>query len=117
MQHQDVLGYNHVALDVTLQIQQLQQSHSQSLLGSNATLADWVSQLNASSVERFGKSLRVALEPRQQMIGRGVYELAFLYDADGCLVELLRCTGGLPQNLQSGWEPWNGEGFVGGSLV
>jgi catechol 2,3-dioxygenase-like lactoylglutathione lyase family enzyme len=138
------LGYNHVALDVTFQIQQMQimkQQHAHEELDSmtrNTTastssasttstststtttsttmsLADWISRLNAASVERFGKTLRVALEPQQQIIGRNVYELAFLFDADGCLVELLNLKNVLPKsvNVQSGWEPWDGQGFVG----
>jgi catechol 2,3-dioxygenase-like lactoylglutathione lyase family enzyme len=142
------LGYNHVALDVTYEIQQLQimqQQHDCDELDSmtrnttatatsstststttakaatttstitTVTLANWMSRLNAASVERFGKTLRVALEPQQQIIGRTVYELAFLFDADGCLVELLNLKSVLPPtvNVQSGWEPWDGQGFVG----
>jgi catechol 2,3-dioxygenase-like lactoylglutathione lyase family enzyme len=118
MERPAVLGYNHVALDVTFQIQQMQQDSTTqntttTATTANANLADWISQLNATSVERFGKTLRVALEPQQQIIGQGVYELAFLSDADGCLVELLHQQSVLPQNVQSGWEPWDGQGFVG----
>jgi catechol 2,3-dioxygenase-like lactoylglutathione lyase family enzyme len=146
-----VLGYNHVALDVTYQIQQMQimqEQHDHEELDSatsrntmaststssasttstststsnsaisttvNVSLADWMSRLNATSVELFAKTLRVALEPQQQIIGRNVYELAFLFDADGCLVELLNLKRVLPLtvNVQSGWEPWDGVGFVG----
>ncbi|GKY96814.1 hypothetical protein MPSEU_000640600 [Mayamaea pseudoterrestris] len=100
MERQDLLGYNHVALDVTNQIV------------GNQTLAIWIDNLNKVSLERFGKSLRVALEPKQQMIGDAVFELAFLSDADGCLVELLRYQADLPQVVNSGWEPWDGQ-FVG----
>ena len=104
MQRQDLLGYNHVALDVTAQIQ----------LDSNMnSLQDWLEHLNKKSFNMFGKTLRVALKPRQQIIGRGVYELAFLYDADGCLVELLHKQSELSQDLESGWQPWDGKGFVG----
>ena len=103
MERQDLLGYNHVALDVTNQIV------------GNQTLAIWIDELSKVSLERFGKSLRLALEPKQQMIGSAVFELAFLYDADGCLVELLRYQADLPQDVNSGWEPWDGEGFVGPS--
>jgi catechol 2,3-dioxygenase-like lactoylglutathione lyase family enzyme len=148
------LGYNHVALDVTYQIQQMQtmqqqddneeleleqdfmarnttavastSSTSTSTTSTRATatststvsLADWMSRLNTTSVERFGKTLRVALEPQQQIIGRNVYELAFLFDADGCLVELLNLKSVLPLtvNVQSGWEPWDGTGFVGNAV-
>ncbi len=53
------------------------------------------------------------MPPKQQIIGRQVYELAFLYDADGCLIELLHLQNELPQQLDSGWDPWDGTGFVG----
>jgi hypothetical protein len=59
-------------------------------------------------VEKFGKGLRVALEPKQQIIGRLVFELAFIYDADGTVLELLNCIKVLDQEVDSGWEPWRG---------
>ena len=104
MERQDVLGYNHVALDVTRQIRSQENVTS---------LADWMDQLNQQSVRMFGKTLRIALPPRQQIIGRSVYELAFVNDADGCLVVLLHQQSELPKTLESGWEPWDGEGFIG----
>ena len=101
MQRQELLGYNHVALDVTAQIRSG---------GMKGGLSEWMQRLNDTSLERFGKSLRVALHPRQQMIGRSVYELAFLYDADGALIELLHHQRDLEQTIESGWEPWDGRG-------
>jgi catechol 2,3-dioxygenase-like lactoylglutathione lyase family enzyme len=103
MQRQDFLGYNHVALDVTRQIQYT----------TLPDLSSWIARLNETSIERFRKSLRVALEPQQQIIGTGVYELAFLFDTDGCLVELLHHQSELSQTIESGWEAWTGQGFVG----
>lgn len=103
MQRPEILGYNHVALDVTQQIKHDRFS----------SLNEWLDQLNRTSMERFQRSLRIALTPRQQIIGRGIYELAFLYDADGSLVELLHKQGERSQELESGWKPWDGEGFVG----
>ena len=38
----------------------------------------------------FGRQLRIALPPEQKVIGSQVYEMAFIYDADGALIELLR---------------------------
>jgi hypothetical protein len=38
---------------------------------------------------------------------------AFIYDADGALLELIRKQQDLIQEVASGWEPWDGEGFVG----
>lgn len=102
MEHPAMLGYNHVALDVTEQVKK----------GKNGTLAGWIANLNDVSKERFDKSLRVALQPLQQIIGSSVYEMAFLYDADGCLVELLHFQKTLPQEMESGWAPWDGQGFM-----
>jgi len=79
MERQELLGWNHLALDATHAMQE--KGYSQ--------LADWIQDLNATSLASFGKSLRVTLEPRQQIIGDSVYELAFLYDADGALVEFV----------------------------
>jgi catechol 2,3-dioxygenase-like lactoylglutathione lyase family enzyme len=100
---QELLGCNHFALDVSASI------HQKGL----SNLTEWLDVLNEKSLEIFGKTLRVALQPQQQLIGSGVHELAFLYDADGALVELLHKQKDLPQHIDSGWEPWDGKGFVG----
>eukprot|EP00980_Cylindrotheca_fusiformis_P028309 scaffold22591_cov125-Cylindrotheca_fusiformis.AAC.5 len=102
-QRQSLLGLNHFALDVSTSVKENEMS----------SLAEWLDFLNEKSVKQFGKNLRIALEPQQQLIGRGVYELAFLYDADGALVELLNKKKDLPQEIDSGWEPWDGKGFSG----
>ncbi|CAJ1924932.1 unnamed protein product [Cylindrotheca closterium] len=102
MQRQDLLGMNHFALDVTGNIK------SQEL----ESLSEWMENLNEKSLKEFGKTLRIALSPRQQMIGRSVYELAFLYDADGALVELLNKQRDLPQEIDSGWEPLGGANLL-----
>jgi catechol 2,3-dioxygenase-like lactoylglutathione lyase family enzyme len=102
-QKQELLGLNHLALDVTNSIQSLGLSN----------LSDWLKLLNEKSVNTFGKTMRVALEPQQQLIGNSAYELAFLYDADGALLELLYKQKDLPQTIDSGWEPWDGQNFVG----
>jgi hypothetical protein len=102
MKHPDCLGYNHVALDVT------------NVILSNPNmkhLQDWINDLNEKSVAMFGKTVRVALPPLQKLIGRAVYELAFMYDADGCLIELLNFQKELEQEMESGWEPWDGKLF------
>eukprot|EP00977_Amphora_coffeiformis_P001788 scaffold353_cov185-Amphora_coffeaeformis.AAC.16 len=98
MENQLELGYNHIALDVTQHIRDLQL----------ADLAAWMDQLNETSVQRFGRNLRVALPPRQQMMGQNVFELAFIYDADGSLVEFLHQQAVLSQPIESGWDPWDG---------
>jgi len=106
MKHESLLGLNHFALDVTPHIESLKKEE---YYGLDQFLED----INEKSKELFGKTLRVALDPRQQVIGNQVFELCFIYDADGCIVELVRYIKDLDQNIQSGWEPWDGAGFVG----
>lgn len=106
----DVLGYNHVALDVSMQIQKESESNQNT---NSSSLANWIQGLNQSSILLFNKTLRTAVyPPQQQIIGSNVYEIAFLYDADGCLIELLHNINSLPQRVSSGWEPWNGTDFT-----
>ena len=102
-QRQDMLGQNHFALDVSQSMKEQGMS----------SLSEWVAMLHAKSLHMFGKRLRVALVPQQQILGNAVYELAFLFDADGALVELLHKQNDLPQRIDPGWEPWDGKGFVG----
>lgn len=80
----DLLGYNHLALDVT-HFCCMNKTDSDTV----ASLTDYMYHLNSTSQKIFGKTIRVALPPKQTMIGSDVYELAFIYDADGCLLELL----------------------------
>jgi hypothetical protein len=107
MKHETLLGLNHFALDVTPHILSLEKKE---YYGLDQFLKD----VNEKSKAQFGKDLNVALNPRQVVIGSQVFELCFLYDADGCIFELLRFIKDLDQNVQSGWEPWDGSGFVGG---
>ena len=100
----DLLGQNHFALDVTDSIKRQD---------GVETLDDWIDGLNQKSLKEFGKTLRIAVKPEQRLIGTSVYELAFLYDADGALVELLSKQTDLKQNMSSGWDPWDGKGFAG----
>ena len=102
MERQELLGWNHLAFNVTHSV------HSKGF----SKLSEWMQDLNATSWTRFGKSLRVALEPRQQIIGNGVYELGFIYDADGALVEFVYKQSDLEQEVESGWDVWDGKGFV-----
>ena len=102
MKRQELLGQNHFALDV-----------SESMRIANLTsLSDWIEALNEKSLERFRKSLRIAIEPQQVTIGNSLYELAFLFDADGALVELLHKQKVLPQMSSPGWEPEDSQQFV-----
>mmetsp|Transcript_621 Transcript_621/g.922 ORF Transcript_621/g.922 Transcript_621/m.922 type:complete len:328 (-) Transcript_621:208-1191(-) len=106
MSKPELLGLNHVCLDVTLAVQQQQHRCQENTTSSPPKLKDWLEKLNQQSITTFGKSLRIALEPQQQIIGQNVYELGFLYDADGTLLELLNYQSTLSQPLLSdGWEP------------
>ena len=82
------VGLNHVALDV---------GHLCDDLG------DFLRRLNDDSERLFEKSLGLALPPRQQIIGQEVYELAFVRDADGVLVELLRKQATLDAPMEPDW--------------
>jgi hypothetical protein len=130
----DILGYNHIAIDVTPQIhyqEQLQSNNGNQTLPASSTtpttteasldlqpstpsLTTYIEQLNFTSMQKFNKTLRMALyPPQQQMIGPNIYEIAFVYDADGSLIELLYCTATkLQQNITSGWEPWDSTTFL-----
>lgn len=112
---EELLGLNHFALDVTGNIPRPDNDGGAADDGSACALyqlQEWMDDLNALSLEEFGKSLRIALKPIKRIIGREVYEMAFLYDADGTLVELLNHSGTLEQEMDDGWAPWDGQGFV-----
>lgn len=119
MDRQDLLGHNHLALDVTQQISEAASNWTHDDNGSTrgddlnqvTDLASWLQALNQTSIKTSNRMLRVALEPQQQIIGQGVFELAFLYDADGALIELLNKQSELVQPMASGWERWNGLDF------
>ncbi|NEO84967.1 MAG: VOC family protein [Spirulina sp. SIO3F2] len=68
------VGYYHFTLDLTTVAE---------------SLPSW---LNAKKTEYEvnNQSLKVLLEPKQQMIGNRVYEVAFIADTDGLPIELLR---------------------------
>mmetsp|Transcript_11361 Transcript_11361/g.23955 ORF Transcript_11361/g.23955 Transcript_11361/m.23955 type:complete len:110 (-) Transcript_11361:49-378(-) len=52
-------------------------------------LQRWIVALNNRSQIKFGKNVRVALNPRVKLFGRERCEYAFIYDADGGLIELV----------------------------
>ena len=116
--HESLLGFNHLALNVTQCIHNMKLERKESLIdescGCTYGLNEYMNALNEKSIEMFNKTLRVAVEPRQQIIGGHVYELSFIYDADGSLLELIHWTNELEnKNIASGWEPWDGKGFNG----
>lgn len=92
-----ILGYNHVALEISI------------------PLENFIQRLQKVSFDRFKRTVRVAVHPYTQIIGKAVYELAFVYDADGSLIELLHLQSlreGRPLTMDP-WEPWDGTGFRG----
>ena len=112
---EELLGLNHIALDVTGCIPRPTDDGGASADGTACALyqlQEWMDDLNGLSVEAFGRTLRVALGPTKRIVGREVYEMAFVYDADGTLLELLNHSGTLEQEVESGWTPWDGRGFV-----
>ena len=66
-------------------------------------LPDFLRRLNADSERIFEKSLKLALAPYQQIIGQEVYELAFVTDVDGVLIELLRKQATLEAPMAPDW--------------
>ena len=113
---EELLGLNHIALDVTGCIPRPTEDDGGASEDGTACalyqLQEWMDDLNGLSVATFGKTLRVALSPTKRIVGREVYEMAFVYDADGTLLELLNHSGTLEQDVESGWTPWDGRGFV-----
>jgi hypothetical protein len=86
LQNERILGLNHVAVDLT------------SLGGSLTEALDLV---NRTSVERFGLAFKVLSSPRQQMIGRKVWEVCYVEDNTGAVVELLNEAGEMEEGMGS----------------
>jgi catechol 2,3-dioxygenase-like lactoylglutathione lyase family enzyme len=69
------VGYYHLSFDLT---------------AIAADLPSWLAALQ----QRFSEPpLTILLPPQQQMIGRHIYEVAFIADADGMPLELIRRSG------------------------
>ena len=72
-------GYYHLSFDLT---------------DATPSLPLWLEELRQRFAEgSSGGTLKVLLEPQQQMIGDRVYEVAFLADADGLPLEFIRVLG------------------------
>mmetsp|Transcript_62089 Transcript_62089/g.69509 ORF Transcript_62089/g.69509 Transcript_62089/m.69509 type:complete len:290 (-) Transcript_62089:1298-2167(-) len=111
-QHQEYLGMNHFALDVTNSIRNSNLTDvttNDDNNNNNLILSIWMKSLNERSLKLFNKNINVALEAEQFMVGNTIYERAMVYDADGSLVELLRKATKLPQQIDpmSGWDQYN----------
>ena len=84
------IGYNHLCLDVT---------------NSTSSLVEWMESLNSTSYARFKRTIRTAIPVQEQLIGSNVYDVGWIYDADGAAIELIYWKSQLDQIVQSGWEP------------
>ena len=82
------LGPSHVCLDVT---------------PISTDLRATLSSLQATSLSRFGRSLRVLLEPHQQMLGSLVVEAVVVRAPDNVQLRLMRRMAKLPQQLEPDW--------------
>ena len=56
-------------------------------------LPSYLAELNATSLESFGKHLNLLQPPYQKQIGRDVYALCYVEGPDGVVVELMRREG------------------------
>jgi catechol 2,3-dioxygenase-like lactoylglutathione lyase family enzyme len=74
-------GYYHLSFDLT--------ALTPSLPAWLLSLRSRFDEKAAEQPEQF-RSLKILLEPTQQMIGDQVYEVAFIADADGLPLELIR---------------------------
>jgi catechol 2,3-dioxygenase-like lactoylglutathione lyase family enzyme len=72
------VGYYHLSFDLT---------------AATSSLTQWLEELKAAIVALDHENitnLKILLEPRQQIIGERVYEVAFIADTDGLPLELIR---------------------------
>lgn len=103
MANSAVLGWDHMCLDVSESIRRTS-ADGDNDENSGGNLQGWINALNSKSQSKFGKDLRVALEPRVKLLGREQHELAFIYDADGGLIELVNKLDGPESPLESSWD-------------
>ncbi|TAF55294.1 MAG: VOC family protein [Oscillatoriales cyanobacterium] len=88
------VGYYHLSFDLTDRVASLPEwlDALRSRFGRSVSPED-SSATEASDItdpDRSEPTLTVLLEPQQQQIGTGVYEVAFIADADGLPLELIR---------------------------
>ena len=84
-------GLNHFTLDVTAASR------------SSGGLRAYLQLLNARSEALFDRSVRLAVDPYQQIVAQDVYEMALVSDPDGVLLELIAFNGTLPQKMDDAW--------------
>ena len=140
MKKLSLLGLNHICLDVTQSIRSKQDlkigsgnkkaSNDDESLDMKETcvgakyaddhqrnfeygLQDWLYDLEEESKQKFKKTLRIAAEPMTRTIGYDVYDIAFIYDTDGVLVELLNhITTVKNGSIRSSWNALSNDDFI-----
>jgi catechol 2,3-dioxygenase-like lactoylglutathione lyase family enzyme len=76
-------GMNHLALDVSEECR---------ASGGDGGLPDFLRHLNERSEAVFDRSIRLVVAPHERIIGQDVFEVGFIADPDGVLLELLSCS-------------------------
>ena len=146
MKKLNLLGLNHICLDVTQSIRSKQEmeisrvsgglkqwyttedGNDESSVGTQCEgaiqvddyqrnakygLQDWLLDLEELSKEKFEKTLRIAVEPTTRTIGYDVFDIAFIYDPDGALVELLNhVTTVKAGSMRSSWNVLSDDDFI-----
>jgi len=106
VQNQDLLGWNHLTLDVS----------DLMLKKGHGSLPEFLAYLNEKSYNRFGKGLRLAVEPQKQAIDDRIYNTAFLFDPDGSMIQLQHLTNERVEDYRISplyyGEPTGGQGLV-----
>jgi catechol 2,3-dioxygenase-like lactoylglutathione lyase family enzyme len=85
------VGYYHLSFDLTDHVASLPEwlDALRSRFG-RSVLSDTPDQGDQGDRDQSEPTLTVLLEPQQQQIGAGIYEVAFIADADGLPLELIR---------------------------
>lgn len=92
-------GYYHLSFDLTDRVESLPcwlADLKQAFASEDTSGSDQGSETDHPSMARedsSGGTLKVLLEPQQQIIGDRIYEVAFLADADGLPLEFIRVLG------------------------
>lgn len=63
-------------------------------------LTKFLLTMQKESIERFNTKLRLLEKPRQLMLGSTIVEVAFMTDADGTVIELMRFVKRLEDRLE-----------------
>ncbi|KAL3936962.1 MAG: hypothetical protein SGBAC_007833 [Bacillariaceae sp.] len=102
----ELLGWNHVTLDVSDLIR----------TKGFASLSEFLAYLNEKRYSQVGEGISLALEPQKQAIDDHIYDTAFLYDPDGSMIQLQYLTNERAEDYRISsyyfGEPTGGQGLV-----